>query len=191
MDIKAIIGERIREAREKLDLTQEQLADRLGKTRNTISSYETGTRILSISELPDLAKALEVPISYFFEDERIESTDLDRVRKTIGHLDPRFKRGLIEVMDRSELMQVSLAKQNPGITDGHEIEIYNEPILVLGDNLAIAHYSERIPVDGANIVSFELRISVLGANEEAMNRWSTESMVFRSQMRSMRGETKE
>ena len=36
------IGERIRIRREKLGLTQQELADAVGATRNTISRYETG-----------------------------------------------------------------------------------------------------------------------------------------------------
>jgi len=63
-----IIGTRIKEAREHLGLTQEELAARIGKTQNSISLYEKGSRAIRVSELDDLAKALEVPVSYFFGD---------------------------------------------------------------------------------------------------------------------------
>ena len=67
MDLR-ILGKRIREARERLGMTQEELAEKLNKAQNAISSYENGTRAIRISELPDLANALEVPIAYFFGD---------------------------------------------------------------------------------------------------------------------------
>jgi transcriptional regulator with XRE-family HTH domain len=60
------IGQRIREARERLGLTQEQLAELIGKGRDTVSHYEIGDRAIVVTELPALAHALKVPISYFF-----------------------------------------------------------------------------------------------------------------------------
>lgn len=68
MNLK-LVGNRIREARERLGLTQEELAFRINKTQNSISTYESGTRSIRLTELDTLAKALEVPISYFFGDE--------------------------------------------------------------------------------------------------------------------------
>jgi transcriptional regulator with XRE-family HTH domain len=38
----------------------------IGKTASTISSYESGSRMISVSDLPNLATALHMPISYFF-----------------------------------------------------------------------------------------------------------------------------
>ena len=68
MDVKQQIGERIRQARENLGLTQEQLAARIDKSQDAISSYEKGTRGIQIAELPRLAKALEVTVTYFYGD---------------------------------------------------------------------------------------------------------------------------
>lgn len=68
------IGSKIREARENLGITQEELAMRIGKTQNAISGYENGSRGIHISELPDLASALGVPVSYFFDSIK---TDVD------------------------------------------------------------------------------------------------------------------
>ncbi|MEY4916580.1 MAG: hypothetical protein RL616_493, partial [Verrucomicrobiota bacterium] len=47
-----LFGTRIRALREARDLTQDQLADRLGfKDRQTLSAIETGDRRLSADEL--------------------------------------------------------------------------------------------------------------------------------------------
>lgn len=68
MDMRELIGKQIRLAREAQGMTQEDLANRLHKTRNAISSYETGNRTIPATELPELADALDVPIAYFFSD---------------------------------------------------------------------------------------------------------------------------
>ena len=70
-------GARLREAREKRGITQEELVEFLGKkTIAAISQYETGKRGMSAVDLPELAQALEVPITYFFQDVLSED-DLD------------------------------------------------------------------------------------------------------------------
>ncbi|MBI5668042.1 MAG: helix-turn-helix transcriptional regulator [Chloroflexi bacterium] len=69
-------GERIRKARERLGITQETLAERSGKDQRAISEYENGKRRLSAIDLPVFAKALDVPILYFFEGE-INRNDFD------------------------------------------------------------------------------------------------------------------
>jgi len=72
------IGQRIREARERLGMTQEELAAHIGRTQDTISSYELGNRAIRITELPALAHILKVPVGYFFgqDDPDIEALDL-------------------------------------------------------------------------------------------------------------------
>lgn len=68
MDIR-LIGQRIRQARERLNLSQEELAFRIGKSQNAISLYEKGERAIHLSELDILARALDVPISYIFGED--------------------------------------------------------------------------------------------------------------------------
>lgn len=62
------LGERIRIARVMRGLSQEELAELIGKDQKAISKYELGQRRLFASELPRLAAALDVPIWYFFEE---------------------------------------------------------------------------------------------------------------------------
>lgn len=64
-----VFGSRIREARERLGISQEELAVRLQKKQNSISEYESGNRRMFATDLPALAQALGVPIAYFFEGE--------------------------------------------------------------------------------------------------------------------------
>ena len=48
-------------------MTQQQLADRVGIKFQQIQKYETGMNRISASRLWDIADALGVQISYFFE----------------------------------------------------------------------------------------------------------------------------
>lgn len=72
MDIRKVLGIKIRMAREAQGITQKELAERLGKAKNVISTYESGTRAIRVTELPLLAEALGVTISYFFLELSIE-----------------------------------------------------------------------------------------------------------------------
>lgn len=50
-----------RETRERLGLTQEQLAERLGVDQGTVAHWELGTRQPRLSSLQAWAKALGLP----------------------------------------------------------------------------------------------------------------------------------
>ncbi len=61
------VGKRIRQRRWMLGMTQQQLAEAVGIKFQQIQKYETGTNRVSASRLWDVAGALDVPISFFFE----------------------------------------------------------------------------------------------------------------------------
>ena len=58
------IGERIRIRREKLGLTQQELADAVGTTRNTISRYELGQTEMGLLMFSAISKALFISTSF-------------------------------------------------------------------------------------------------------------------------------
>jgi len=70
-------GERLRARREYLDLSQQDLADRLGIGRVTVSNWERGERGIDVDDIPRLAKALRVPVSYFFDDDQADTDPTD------------------------------------------------------------------------------------------------------------------
>lgn len=49
-----------------LNLSQEKLAERLGITFQQVQKYEKGTNRIGASRLYQLARVLEVPVSFFF-----------------------------------------------------------------------------------------------------------------------------
>ncbi|MCA9906971.1 MAG: helix-turn-helix transcriptional regulator, partial [Anaerolineae bacterium] len=75
MDTKSL-GQRIRQARERKGLSQEDLALAISKDQSAVSDYEIGKRKLAAFELPLFADALDVPITYFFGQEGIDD-DID------------------------------------------------------------------------------------------------------------------
>lgn len=61
------VGKRIRHRRWMIGMTQQQLADKVGIKFQQIQKYETGMNRVSASRLWDIADALEMPVSFFFE----------------------------------------------------------------------------------------------------------------------------
>ena len=66
MDIKLSVGKRVKELRNKLGISQEELADLAGLDRTYITSVECGRRNISIVNIEKLAKALKVSLAVFF-----------------------------------------------------------------------------------------------------------------------------
>ena len=61
------VGQRIRQRRWMVGMTQHQLGDAVGIKFQQIQKYETGTNRISASRMWDIAAAMEVSVSYFFE----------------------------------------------------------------------------------------------------------------------------
>ncbi len=77
--VDAHVGERIRERRAVLGLTQEHLANALNLSYQQVQKYETGANRVSAGRLYEMAKYLNVHVSYFFEslDEESEMPDME------------------------------------------------------------------------------------------------------------------
>mgnify|MGYP000300700274 CR=1 FL=1 len=70
------VGKRVRHRRWMVGMTQQQLAEKVGIKFQQIQKYETGMNRVSASRLWDIAEALEVPVSFFFEgiDEQVDAS---------------------------------------------------------------------------------------------------------------------
>lgn len=68
MDINQQFGSRLTELRKERKMTQEKLAELSRLTRVYISGIEQGKRNVSLEVIAQLAKALEIKISQFFEE---------------------------------------------------------------------------------------------------------------------------
>lgn len=113
------IGARIRLRRLTTNVSQEGLAEKLNITFQQIQKYEKGVNRVAASRLWDLAHALEVPVSYFFEGlesgvdangmseacgeepvfDLIASPDGAQLAAAYATINsPRIRRGLLELM---------------------------------------------------------------------------------------------
>ncbi len=61
------VGSRLRLRRLELGMSQEKLAEALGITFQQVQKYERGTNRIGASRLHQIALALQVPITFFFE----------------------------------------------------------------------------------------------------------------------------
>ncbi len=66
MNIKEKVGQRIRQLRKELELSQEALALKAEVDRTYVTDVEAGRRNVSVEILERLIKALEVTIAEFF-----------------------------------------------------------------------------------------------------------------------------
>jgi transcriptional regulator with XRE-family HTH domain len=66
--LKLQIGVAVREARKRAQLTQEELAERVGKSTEAISNIERGRALPALTTLLELAHALNEPLQYLISD---------------------------------------------------------------------------------------------------------------------------
>jgi transcriptional regulator with XRE-family HTH domain len=69
-DLRAALGHRVKELREALDLSQEQLAERAGLHVTYISGVERGRRSPGLNTLARLARALKITLPVLVADLR-------------------------------------------------------------------------------------------------------------------------
>ncbi|TWB45490.1 helix-turn-helix domain-containing protein [Nitrospirillum pindoramense] len=67
MNLKMHIGLRVKAARQQAGLTQEALAETVGKATETISNIERGFALTGLDTLQRISEAVGSPMTYFFE----------------------------------------------------------------------------------------------------------------------------
>jgi len=78
-DTDQYVGARIRERRIMLGLSQQQMAEMIGVTYQQAHKYERGINRISAGRLFEIARVLQVPVSYFFDGlEETETTALSQ-----------------------------------------------------------------------------------------------------------------
>ncbi len=75
------VGARLRERRLKLGMSQERLADSVGLTFQQIQKYERGVNRMGASRLFEVARALGVPLDFFYAD---GNGEMPRARPVMG-----------------------------------------------------------------------------------------------------------
>ena len=93
------IGEKIRQLRSQHKMTQEQLADRLGVSYQSVSRWENGVTYPDIEFLPAIAKHFSVTLDYLLGQDDAEK--LKQIRKRIcgiSEMTENDAEGLIDVI---------------------------------------------------------------------------------------------
>jgi transcriptional regulator with XRE-family HTH domain len=97
-DTRNILGSRLKEMREYLSLSQEEIAQLLQIPRSAISLIENGERKVEALELKKFAEIYQCPIDYFTggPSEKSTSPDIAFLAKAAAKLGPK---------DRGELLR--------------------------------------------------------------------------------------
>jgi transcriptional regulator with XRE-family HTH domain len=99
------IGKKIQRAREEADLSQEELASKLGYTQAALSNYELGKRRLYLANIEQIARELNKPLSYFLEESAVtanaeprepQDETISEIIKLLSELPPEERKYLLE-----------------------------------------------------------------------------------------------
>lgn len=101
------LGQRIAQARRDADMTQVQLAERLGIEQPQLASYEVGRRRVPVSLLPSLARTLGVTIEALVDEDgaaagpmkRGPASRLQRQLDAINRLPKAQQRAVTTMLD--------------------------------------------------------------------------------------------
>jgi len=100
---RARLGTRLRELRQKQQVTQEQLAERSGLHPTYVAKIEAGLRLPSLDALDRLAAALNVPLTRIVEA-------MDEPEETILSLEDRMVEEVIILLRGCNAQQVSFVR---------------------------------------------------------------------------------
>ncbi len=159
-DIDArILGERIRDTRKRAGMSQEDLGRAVGLERTVVNKIEGGTRKVTALELSDMAAALDVRMSTFFDDpvpalvSHRSSQGLDTAESQIDTLLAKLA-GEVEfvaTMAAGELaLDASDSVTQMGITppttgpEAEDLAAEARALLGLSANEPIHHLSEKV-----------------------------------------------
>ncbi len=76
-------GRKIYTARKELNLTQKQLAEKIGQPASVVARWEGGRFNPSAKNMEDLARVLNKPYKYFYEEESVFHTPNSMAGKTV------------------------------------------------------------------------------------------------------------
>jgi transcriptional regulator with XRE-family HTH domain len=102
VDDRKTLGERLREAREYLGFSQEEVATFLGVSRSALSLIETGQRKVDALELKKLAGLYKRPVGYFTGEETEEisfGADVKHLARKVAELSPDDREELARFAD--------------------------------------------------------------------------------------------
>lgn len=133
MEIAEVIGRRIDELRELHGLTQVELGELLGVTRQTISNYLTGNQIIDSGKLYRLAKYFDKSLDYFLCE------DVERTPLTL-----MFRAARLNESDQASFDKVV-----------RRFKLYEQALALLGQKISFLPSSYSLQLDGESLCGQE------------------------------------
>ena len=84
------VGARVRLRRTLLGQSQEKLGEALGLTFQQVQKYERGANRISASRLFDMARIMDVPVSFFYDDMTDETRAASPATMATATIDPEI-----------------------------------------------------------------------------------------------------
>jgi transcriptional regulator with XRE-family HTH domain len=109
------VGRRLRLKRTIMGLSQESIGKSVGVTFQQIQKYERGINRMGASRLYDFAKALHVPVSYFFEGYGDELSENSPVYGMAESEAPGFEHEAISNRETMDIMRAYNKIKNPQV----------------------------------------------------------------------------
>ena len=104
------VGRRLKRRRTMLGMSQERLADALGLTFQQVQKYEKGLNRIGSGRLEELARILDVPITFFYDDVKTDGGEaksflevahtmqaLKLLRAYSAILNPKLRQALVDL----------------------------------------------------------------------------------------------
>lgn len=143
------LGQKLRKVRKEQNLTQLELAQQVGITNGQVSTIERGVSSPSLATLHRIARALNVPMNEFFEDDRKKEVEL--LRKGKG-------RKVANTTDNASI-EVLVARSNRGAfnvlfldLESGELRLAPRPSVPEEYFLYVLHGKCEIEISGDNYV---------------------------------------
>jgi transcriptional regulator with XRE-family HTH domain len=91
------LGKRVRLRRVEMKISQSELADKLGVSFQQVQKYEKGVNRVGAARLQQVATALDVPVTFFFDDDGLgkRASDGKREVESLLFIDSAFSLRLL------------------------------------------------------------------------------------------------
>ena len=116
-------NDRLKESRTNAGLTQEQLSEKLGIAKSTLSGYESGNREPSIANVAKILDILDVDANYLYQDEveKITNVVINIEEKTIlekyRELDEHGREMVDFTLEKEYERSISLKESNDNVVE--------------------------------------------------------------------------
>ena len=140
------LGSKIAAKRKDIGLTQQEFADRLSVTRQTVSRWEAGTVMPDIDKIADIAAILGVSCDYLLKDDMDE--DCQPAPKSASPLMQSLKGKRVRISFADEMADIDLFNEVCSVID------FEGNWIRLAADTKKGRIEKRIP--DASIASFEM-----------------------------------